>query len=107
MELPMTNAWPSHVAFAAKRLEAAAVVLVLRASRPLRDVRVASALQLDDDLLHVLRVRHDRLRAGPAAERAIALALSLIVVEADSRNPLALDVFPDVELRPIEERMDA
>src|SRR5689334_22947035 len=100
------SATRSHVAFAAKRLEAAAVVLVLRTPRPLGDVREATALQLDDDLLDVLRVRHDRLRARPAAERAIALAFPLVVVQAHRRNALALDVFPDVELRPIEQRVN-
>src|SRR4051812_30830252 len=106
-ELRMPNAYRSHVAIAAKRLEAAAVVLVLRASRPLRDVGVPAAPQLDDDLLHVLGVRHHRLRARPAAEGAVPLALALVVVQAHRGNALSLDVLPDVELRPIEQRMDA
>src|SRR5215207_11278500 len=97
----------SHVPFAAERLEPAAVVLVLRASRPFGDVRETAALQLDDDLLHVLGVRHHRLGAWPAAERAKALSLALVVVEAHGRDALALDVLPDVELRPIEQRVDA
>src|SRR5215208_2793285 len=97
----------SHVPVAAERLEPAAVVLVLRASRPLGDVREAAALQLDDDLLHVLRVRCHRLGARPAAEGPEALTLALVVVQAHRGDALALDVLPDVELRPIEQRMDA
>src|SRR5688500_17200355 len=97
----------SHVAVAAERLEPAAVVLVLRAARAFGDVGEPAAPELDDDLLHVLRVRYDRLGARPASERAIPLALALVVVEADRRDALALDVLPDVELRPIEQRVDA
>ena len=104
----ITVAWRSHVAVAAQRLEPAAVVLVLRPARALGDVRGTSRPQLDDDLRHVRRVRLHRLRARPAAERAIALC------RCPGRSTAARSGFRSrsmysqmFELRPVEQRMDA
>ena len=45
--------------------------------------------------------------AGPAAEAAVARAVALVVVERHGRDVLALDVLPDVQLGPVEQRVDA
>src|SRR3954465_3460324 len=44
--------------------------------------------------------------AGSAAEGAIAGAVTLVVVERHRRDLLPLDVLPDVELGPIEQRVN-
>ena len=44
---------------------------------------------------------------GYTAEAAVALALLVGEVERDDRDVLALDVLPDVQLGPVQQRMDA
>src|SRR5690606_32912412 len=59
-----------------------------------------------DDLVDRRRPARDRRRAGSAAERAVALAVPG-EIEIDDGNALALDIAPDVELGPMQQRMDA
>src|SRR5687767_7837493 len=91
-----------HVSIAAQRFEPAAVVLVLRAPGALRNPRKTTGFQLDNDLRHIARVRVHRLGAGPAAQRTVAAAGTLVVIERHRRDALPLDVFPDIQLGPIE-----
>src|SRR6185503_6830473 len=95
----------SHVALAAQLLEA--VLAVLHAARALRDVPQRPALQLHDDVVHVLGLALDRPLAGSAAQAAVARAVALVVVERHRRDVLALDVLPDVQLGPVEQRVNA
>src|SRR6187431_116025 len=44
--------------------------------------------------------------AGPAAEAAVTRAGPLVVVQRHRRDRLALDVLPDVQLGPVEQRVD-
>src|SRR5262245_52309625 len=94
----------SHIPFAAQLLEP--VLAVLETPRPLGHVLQLAALQLDDDVVHVLRRAVDGRLAGAATEAAIAGARSLVVVERNGRDALALDVLPDVHLGPVEQRVD-
>ena len=60
----------------------------LSCARPDRSAMLANfpVLELEDDVVHVPGVRLDRLGAGPAAQRAVALAVALVVVERDRRE---------------------
>ena len=49
----------------------------------------------------------DRLCARRAAERAVARAVALIIVERHGRDVLALDILPDIQLRPVEQGVNA
>src|SRR5215216_6088062 len=95
----------SHVAFATQLLEA--VFAVLEPSGSLGDILELSAPDLREDVVDVLRRALDRRLAGTAAQAAIARAVALVVVQRHRRDRLALDVLPDVELGPVEQRMDA
>src|SRR5688572_103903 len=95
----------SHVALAAQLLEA--VFAVLEPPRALGDVLELAALQLDDDLVDVPRLAVDGLLARAAAQAAVALAVAVVVIERHRRDVLALDVFPDVQLGPVEQRVHA
>src|SRR5436190_1255167 len=95
----------SHVALAAQLLET--VLAVLHAPRALGDILERSALQFDDDVVDALGLALDRPLAGAAAQAAVARAVALVVVQRDRRDRFALDVLPDVELGPIEQRVDA
>src|SRR6187549_3264477 len=95
----------SHVSLAAQLFET--VFSVLHAPGPLRDILERSALQFGDDVVDVLRRALDRPLARAAAEAAIARPVALVVVQRHGRDVLALDVLPDVELGPIEQRVDA
>src|SRR5689334_6120692 len=70
-----------HVPVAPKHFQAAAARLVLGPPRPLGDVGELAGLELQDNVVHVARVRLDRMGAGPAAERAVALTVALVVVQ--------------------------
>src|SRR6476660_1636044 len=87
-----------HVSVASEDFQPTAAGLVLRPPRPLGDVHELPRLELEDDVVHVARVRFDGLGARPAPQRAIPLAVALVVVERDCGNVLPLDVLPDVEL---------
>ena len=41
-----------------------------------------------------------------AAERSVPAAVALVVIERDGRHALAIDVLPDVQLGPVQQRMD-
>src|SRR3546814_13577466 len=49
----------------------------------------------------------DRKRNADLAERAEALALAVGEIQRHDRDALALDVAPDVDLGPVQQRMDA
>ena len=57
--------------------------------------------------LTLARPGGDREGARVTAEAAVAQPVLVGEVERDDRDALALDVLPDVELGPVEERMDA
>src|SRR5207245_11401622 len=64
------------------------------------------ASQLLDDLVNGFCRGLDRERAGGAAQAPIAGPVALVEVEVDDRDVFGADVFPDVDLRPVEQRMD-
>src|SRR5665811_679354 len=96
-----------HVPVAAQGLQAPAVVLILFPSGPLGDVHQLPAPEFLDYLRHVSGGGGDGGRAGVTAQRAVAGPLSLVVIEGDGGDALLLDILPDIELRPIQERVDA
>ena len=55
----------------------------------------------------VLRIGFDREGARVAAQRAVALAAALVVVERNGGDTFALDIFPDIQLGPIQQGVDA
>src|SRR5256885_7646149 len=76
---------------------------ILRAARSLCHCRMP---QLVNDVVHGLRCRFDRRRAGRTAETAIAGPLPFVEIEVDEGNVLDFDVFPNIDFRPIQQRMD-
>src|SRR2546428_8370516 len=90
-----------HVAVFAEQLHPAA--FVLRAAGALG---YRGASQLLDDLVHGLGRGLDRERARSAAQAPVAGPVALVEVEVDDRDVLSADVFPDVDLRPVEQGMD-
>src|SRR5258707_4807221 len=93
-----------HVPVAPQALEGVFAFLILGAAGALGRTRDA---QLLNDLGDRPRLRMDRRGAGRAAEAAVALAALVGEVERDHRDALALDVLPDVELRPVQEGVHA
>lgn len=68
---------------------------------------MSAGAQLLNDLVNVPALGPDRLCARRAAERAVARAVALVIVERHGGDVLALNVFPDIQLRPVEQGMDA
>src|ERR1035438_215225 len=94
----------SHVAVAPKLLESVLAFLVLRPAGALGRAVVA---QLLDDLAHRARLRLDGERARVTADAPVTFPLLVREVERDDGHALALDVFPDIQLRPVQQRVDA
>src|SRR5260221_13622700 len=92
-----------HVPRCAKLLEGAFGLLVLCPARAFGRLGV---LELGDDVVDSGGGAGHRARAGRAAERAIAQAVAR-EIEIDHRDALAPDVAPDIELGPMQQRMDA
>src|SRR3990167_8417503 len=63
--------------------------------------------QLIDDLVDRLRGRLDGRGAGCATEAPVASAIALVEIQIHEGNIFVLDVLPDIDLRPIQQRMDA
>ena len=81
--------------------------MVLRTSTAFGDVLEFSALQFGDDVIDVLGVRINRRLAWAASQRTVTFAVALIVIERHRRDAFALDVFPNVQLGPVQQRMNA
>lgn len=96
-----------HVAVPAKGLQAAAVFLVLGTARTLRNVGQGAGLQLFDNLPGAAGSGPDGPGAGGAAQGAVALAVALVVIQGYGGDVLPFDVFPDVQLGPVQQGMDA
>ena len=93
----------SHVAIAAEFLESVLAFFVLGAAGAFARFGVA---EFFDDFADGFRVGFNRAGAGGASEAAIALSFGVCEVERDDRHVLALDIFPDVQLGPVEQRMN-
>src|SRR2546429_1200331 len=91
----------SHVAVFAEELHPAA--FILRAACALGYVRVA---QLLDDLVNGFCRGLDREGAGGATQAPVASPFALVEVQVDDRDVLGANVFPDVDLGPVEQGMD-
>src|SRR4029077_1529210 len=96
------NILPLHVPVFSEQLHPAP--FILRAARSLCHRGVP---QLVNDVVHGLCRRSDWRRAGRTAEAAIAGPLPLVEIEIDEGNVLALDVFPNIDFRPIQQRMNS
>src|ERR1043166_8441421 len=92
-----------HVAIAAKLLKGILALLVLRSSRTLR---CFGSPQFIDNLTHRPGGRFDGKGARRAPQTAITLPLLVREIERDYRDILTLDVFPYVQFRPVQQRMD-
>src|SRR6185295_11303103 len=77
---------------------------ILRAARSLRHRGMP---QLVDNVVHGLRRGSDRHRAGRTTKTAIAGPIPLVEIEIHEGNVLELDVFPNIDLRPIQQRVDS
>ena len=62
--------------------------------------------QLLDDLVHRLGRGFDRKGAGGAPQAPVPGAVPPIQIEVDKRDILQLDVFPNVEFGPVQQRVD-
>src|SRR5579872_1446832 len=93
-----------HITIAAQLLERIFALLVLSSPRPLAGT---SMPQLFNDFRHSSRRRLDWKRAGGAAEAAIAFSLAVVKIERNHGDFLAVDVFPNVQLRPMQQRVNA
>ena len=62
--------------------------------------------ELGHDLIDRLRPGFNRERAGRAPQRAIAVPGAVVKVQRNDRDFLALDVLPDVQFRPVQERVN-
>src|SRR5205823_5784081 len=93
----------SHVSVAPQLLKRIFALLVLS---PARSLRCAGMPQLLNDLAHAARIRLDRERARRTAQTPISFALLIRKVERNHRNLLPLDIFPHIQLRPVEQGMD-
>src|SRR3989454_1435268 len=90
-----------HVAVFAEELHPAA--FVLRAAGALG---YRGAAQFLDDRIDGLGRGLDREGAGSAAQAPVAGPVALVEVEVDDRDVLGADVFPDVDLCPVEQGVD-
>src|ERR1039458_3345885 len=93
----------SHVPVPPQLLERPLTLLILRSARPLRHPRAAQFLH---DLMHRARLRLDRERARVTPNAPVTLPLVIGEVERDDGHALTLDVLPDVQLRPVQQRMN-
>src|SRR5512135_18530 len=93
----------SHVALGAQALEGVLALVVHGAARALG---LAGRLELGDDLRDGACGRAHGEGDVLLAERAKALAVAR-EIERHHRHALALDVAPDVDLGPVQQRMDA
>src|SRR5919199_2080918 len=93
----------SQVTGGAQPLERVLGLVVHRPAGALRDLR---GLELGDDLVERARGRRHGGGDVLVAQAAVALAVPG-EVEVDDRDPLALRVLPDVDLGPVQERVDA
>src|SRR6185295_17450938 len=96
------NILPLHVPIFALQLHPTPFIL-----RTARSLRHRSVPQLNNDVVHRLGARLDRRRAGRTAETAIAGPITLVEIEIHEGNVLELDVFPNIDLRPIQQRVDS
>src|SRR5258708_15057684 len=100
-----THSWHgSHIPIASEFLERILVLVVLGADVTFRS---PGDPQFLDDFADVGGAGLDRESARRAAQAAIPLALAIREVQWNHWNLLALDIFPHIELRPVEQRMDA
>src|ERR1035438_10156996 len=93
----------SHVPVPPQFLERFLTLLILRPARPLRHPRPA---QFFHDLVHRARLRLDRERARVTPDAPVTLPLLVGEVERDDGHALTLDVLPDVQLGPVQQRMN-
>ena len=63
--------------------------------------------QFLDDFADGFRSRLDGEGAGRAAQAAVPLPFAVGEIERNHGDLLSLDVFPDVQLRPVQQRVDA
>src|SRR5690349_8800701 len=90
-----------HVSIFSQQLHSSSFILCT--ARSLGDRGVA---QLFDNVVNGAGGGLDRHRAGGAAQASIPGPVPLVQIEVDKGNILELDVFPDIDLRPVQERMD-
>ena len=93
----------SHVAVAAQLLEGVLALLVLGAPGAFGRARAAQFLH---DLPHRARGGLDGKGAGGAPDAAKAFTAAVVKIQRDHRDVLTLDIFPDVQFRPVQQGMD-
>src|SRR5688572_30169029 len=100
----MAAGWLLHVSIASEFFESIFTLFILGAPGTFGRPRHP---QLFDNVAHGSSIRLDGESAGSAAQAAIALAFSVGKVKRYDRDLLTLDVFPNVQLRPVKQGMDA
>src|ERR1035437_2794556 len=94
----------SHVPVPPQLLEGGFAFLVLRPARPLRRPRAAQFLY---DLSHSAGLRLDGERARVTANAPVPRPLVVREIEWDDGDALALDILPDIQLRPVQQGVNA
>src|ERR1035437_6858514 len=94
----------SHVSIPPQILEGRFAFLVLR---PARTLRRSCAAQFLHDLMHRARLGLHRECARVTPNTPVTFSLLVGEVERDDGDALALDIFPDVQLRPVQQRVNA
>src|SRR5687767_4031754 len=89
----------SHVTIATEFFESVFAFFVLGAARALGNVGGAKFF---DDVAHAHRFGFNWGGARPATDGAIALAFAIGEIERNHGNAFALDIFPDVQLGPVQ-----
>src|SRR5262249_10229661 len=64
-------------------------------------------LEFGDHVINVFGAGFQGEGAGGATQTAVAGAVAAVVVEVDHFDVFELDVLPDVDLAPVQQRMDA
>src|SRR5437879_6429066 len=92
-----------HVSITSELFKSVFTFLVLGPAGALRSFGMAQFL---DDLADGPGFRLNRKRAGGAAQAAIPFSLLVSKVQRDYRNAFAFDIFPNIQLGPVQQWMN-
>ena len=95
-----------HVPVPAQCLQSAPILRILGRPRSFGNVGELAGAKLIDDVCGTAGGGFDGASTRGTPQRPIAPAFPLIVVHRHCGDLLPVDIFPDVQLRPIEQRVD-
>src|ERR1051326_3416624 len=94
----------SHIPIPPQLLESVLTFLILRPAGALRGFGYA---EFFNDFADATGIGFDWESAGSAAEAAVAFVFAIGEVKRNDRDIFAFDVFPDIQLGPMQQRMNA